>query len=89
MNGDFYSETYTYREGRILLYKRPNSQNFQCRLRIEGIKGYTIKSCDTPNQGKALKFAEDLEMTYQLQSILYHKNRETGFFISTLTQSTN
>lgn len=60
MNGDFYSETYTYREGRILLYKRPNSQNFQCRLRIEGIKGYTIKSCDTPNQGKALKFAEDL-----------------------------
>lgn len=60
MDGDFYTETYTYREGRILLYKRPNSKNFQCRLRIEGIKGYTVKSCDTPNQGKALKFAEDL-----------------------------
>lgn len=60
MDGNFYSETYTYREGRILIYKRPNSQNFQCRLRVEGIKGYIIKSCDTPNQGKALKFAEDL-----------------------------
>lgn len=60
MDGNFYTETYTYREGRILLYKRPNSKNFQCRLRVEGIKGYIIKSCDTPNQGKALKFAEDL-----------------------------
>lgn len=60
MDGNFYSETYTYREGRILIYKRPNSKNFQCRLRVEGIKGYIIKSCDTPNQGKALKFAEDL-----------------------------
>lgn len=60
MDGNFYTETYTYREGRILLYKRPNSKNFQCRLRVEGIKGYIVKSCDTPNQGKALKFAEDL-----------------------------
>lgn len=60
MDGDFYTETYTYREERILLYKRPNSKNFQCRLRVEGIKGYIVKSCDTPNQGKALKFAEDL-----------------------------
>ena len=60
MDGNFYTETYTYREGRILLYKRPNSKKFQCRLRVEGIKGYIIKSCDTPNQGKALKFAEDL-----------------------------
>lgn len=60
MDGNFYTETYTYREGRILLYKRPHSKNFQCRLRVEGIKGYIIKSCDTPNQGKALKFAEDL-----------------------------
>lgn len=32
MDGNFYTETYTYREGRILLYKRPNSKNFQCRL---------------------------------------------------------
>lgn len=60
MDGNFYTETYTYREGRILLYKRPNSKNFQCRLRVEGIKGYIIKSCDTPNEGKALKFAVDL-----------------------------
>lgn len=60
MDGNFYTETYTYREGRILLYKRPNSKNFQCRLRVEGIKGYIVKSCDTSNQGKALKFAEDL-----------------------------
>ena len=60
MDGNFYSETYTYREGRILLYKRPNSQKFQCRLRVKGIKGYTIKSCDTSNLGEAVQFAEDL-----------------------------
>lgn len=60
MDGNFYSETYTYREGRILLYKRPNSKNFQCRLRVKGIKGYTVKSCDTSNLGEAVQFAEDL-----------------------------
>ena len=60
MEGNFYTETYTYREGRILIYKRPNSQNFQCRLRVKGIKGYTIKSCDTSNLGEAIQFAEDL-----------------------------
>lgn len=45
MDGNFYSETYTYREGRILIYKRPNSKNFQCRLRVKGIKGYAWKRC--------------------------------------------
>ena len=59
MDGNFYSETYTYRDGRILLYKRPNSKNFQCRLRVEGIKGYIIQSCKTPNLGNAVKYAED------------------------------
>ena len=43
MDGNFYTETYTYREGRILIYKRPNFQNFQCRLRVQGTKGYIIK----------------------------------------------
>lgn len=60
MSNNFYTETYSYREGRILIYKRPNSKNYQCRLRIKGIKGYTIKSCDTTNLGEALNFAEDL-----------------------------
>lgn len=59
MDGNFYSETYTYRDRRILLYKRPNSKNFQCRLRVEGIKGYIIQSCKTPNLGNAVKYAED------------------------------
>ena len=60
MDGNFYTETYTYREGRILIYKRPNSKNYQCRLRIKGIKGYIVKSCDTANIGEAVNFAEDL-----------------------------
>ena len=60
MDGNFYTETYTYREGRILIYKRPNSKNYQCRLRIKGIKGYIVKSCDTANMGEAVNFAEDL-----------------------------
>lgn len=59
MNGNFYSEPYTYRDGRILLYKRPNSKNFQCRLRVEGIKGHLIQSCKTPNLDNAVKYAED------------------------------
>ena len=37
MDGNFYTETYTYKDERILLYKRPHSKNFQCRLRVEGI----------------------------------------------------
>jgi len=49
MDGNFYTETYTYREGRILIYKRPNFQNFQCRLRVQGTKGYIIKFCDSSN----------------------------------------
>ena len=53
MDGNFYTETCTYREGRILIYKHPHSKNFQCRLRVEGIKDYIIKSCKTSNQGKA------------------------------------
>ncbi len=60
MDGNFYTETCTYREGRIQIYKRPNSKNFQCRLRVKGIKGYTIKSCGTSNLGEAVQFAEDL-----------------------------
>ncbi len=59
MDSNFYSDTYSYREGRILIYKRPNSNNFQCRLRIEGIRGYIIQSCKTSNLGNAVKFAED------------------------------
>ena len=60
MDSKFYTETHTYREGRILIYKRPNSKNYQCRLRIKGVKGYTVKSCDTTNIGEAVSFAEDL-----------------------------
>ncbi len=37
MDGNFYTDTYTYREGRILLYKRPNSKNSQCRFRVKVI----------------------------------------------------
>lgn len=59
MDSNFYSETHIYREGRILIYKRPNSNNFQCRLRVEGIRGYIIQSCKTSNLGNAVKFAED------------------------------
>ena len=73
MSNNFYTETYSYREGRILIYKRPNSKNYQCRLRIKGIKGYTIKSCDTTNLGEALNFAEDLydSLRYKKQFCQY------------------
>ena len=59
MDGNFYTGSYTYNEGRIFLYIRPNSKYFQCRLRIEGIKGYIIQSCKTSNLGLALKHAEE------------------------------
>ena len=59
MDGNFYTESYTYNEGRIFLYKRPNSKNFQCRLKVEGIRGYDITSTKTSNLGTALKYAED------------------------------
>ena len=60
MDGDFYTETYSGDvDKRIFLYKRPNSNNFQCRLRVEGIKGYIIKSCKTSDLGRALKYATE------------------------------
>lgn len=46
--------------GRIFIYKRPHSNNYQCRLLIPGNKGYIIQSCKTSSFAEASRFAFDL-----------------------------
>ena len=72
MDKKFYAETVSMKDGKVLLYKRPNSKNYQCRLLVTGINHYIIKSCKTKNLGEASRFAEDLYDKYRYK-ILNHQ----------------
>ena len=69
MDKKFYSETISMKDGKVLVYKRPKSTNYQCRLLITGVKNYIIKSCKTKNLGEATRFAEDLYDKYRFKII--------------------
>ena len=60
----YYNAEYTLRDGKILIYKRPDSQNYQCRLLLPNNRGYIIKSCKSKNLGKATQQAEELYDRY-------------------------
>lgn len=64
MSNEYYSKKYELRDGKILIYQRPNSSNYQCRLLLPNNKGYIIKSCKTRNLGKASQKAEELYDVY-------------------------
>lgn len=46
-------------DGKILIYKRPDSKNYQYRLSIRGHNRYIINSCKTKNLAEAIRFAQD------------------------------
>lgn len=48
------------RDGKILLYTRNNRPTYHCRLKIDGRKGYIVKSTKEKNLASASKFAEEL-----------------------------
>ena len=58
----FYQTTHETRDGRILLYLNPNLKRpiWQARLRVDGIKGYIVRSTKHQNLAEATKIAEDL-----------------------------
>jgi integrase len=63
------SKTYlnpnSFRDGKILLYNRENSSVIQVRLKIDGLKGYIVKSTKKRDLEEALKIAEDLYDDYR------------------------
>lgn len=48
------------RDGKILLYTRNNRPIYHCRLKIDGIPNYIIKSTKKKNLAEASRFAEEL-----------------------------
>ena len=58
----FYQTTHETRDGRILLYLNPKLKKpiWQARLRVDGIKGYIVKSTRHRNLAEATKVAENL-----------------------------
>jgi integrase len=58
----FYQTTHETRDGRILLYLNPKLKKpvWQARLRVDGIKGYIVKSTKHQNLAEATKVAENL-----------------------------
>ncbi|MBT5298736.1 MAG: hypothetical protein HOL41_10330, partial [Rhodospirillaceae bacterium] len=48
------------RDGKILLYTRNHKPTYHCRLKIDGKKGYIVKSTKKKNLAEASRFAEEL-----------------------------
>ena len=57
-------------DGKILIYKRPDSKNYQCRLSIRGHNRYIINSCKTKNLAEKLAYPQ--MDNYQLTLMFYH-----------------
>ena len=58
--GSNYGNKEWLRDGKILLYTRNNRPVYHCRLKIDGIHGYIIKSTKKKNLAEASRFAEEL-----------------------------
>jgi len=56
-------------DGRIMLYRRTGSPNYQVRVRVRGCNGYLIKSTNSPNLRESERFGEDLyeEMYFRIR----------------------
>ena len=55
-----YENKHVLRDGRIVLYTRNNRPTFHVRFKIEGNKGYIIKSTKRNTLAEAVRVAEDL-----------------------------
>jgi integrase len=62
-------EQRTFRDGRIVLYKRPNLKNpkWQCRISVPNATGYVRRTTDHTDEFEARRFAEDLYDELRLQ----------------------
>ena len=55
-----YENKHVLRDGRITLYTRHNRPTFHVRLKIEGHRGYIVKSTKRRTLAEAVRVAEDL-----------------------------
>ena len=55
-----YGEKHVLRDGRITLYTRNRNPTFHARLKVEGAKGYIVKSSKRTSLAEAVRWAEDL-----------------------------
>ena len=55
-----YGEKHVLRDGRITLYTRNGNPTFHARLKVEGAKGYIVKSSKRTSLADAVRWAEDL-----------------------------
>jgi integrase len=65
----FELEQRSYRDGHIVLYKRPNLKNpkWQCRISVPNATGYMRRTTDHTDEFEARRFAEDLYDELRLQ----------------------
>ena len=61
-NKRFELEQRTYRDGHVVLYKRPNLKNpkWQCRISVPNTTGYVRRTTGHSDEFEARRFAEDL-----------------------------
>ena len=55
-----YADKHALRDGQIVLYTRNGSPNFHARLKVDGVRGYIVKSSKTASLAAAVRWAEDL-----------------------------
>jgi integrase len=67
----FELEQQSYRDGHVVLYKRPNLKNpkWQCRISVPNATGYVRRSTDHTDEFEARRFAETLYDELRLQTL--------------------
>jgi integrase len=61
------TDRHEMRDGHVVIYKREGSPNFQMRLRIDGNKGYVIRSTKRKSQDEAIHVALDTYETLKFK----------------------
>jgi integrase len=69
MGKSYEIDAHSFRDGRIVLYKRPNLKKpvWQVRLRVPGVRGYVIRTTGSSDLYEARRFADDLLDDLRLQ----------------------
>jgi len=62
MASKFETNQRVFHGGAVVIYQRPDHKEpkWQCRIRVQGARGYVIKSTQTEDEFEARRFAEDL-----------------------------
>jgi integrase len=75
-----YENKHVYRDGKITLYTRNGSPTYHARIKVDGVKGYIVKSTKRKSPEEAFAFAEDLydDMRYRVRHGLEVRPHDFG-----------